>query len=67
MRKPIDPATRCKTRGISLRPDLERFASKRAFDAGISFSQYIQLFVQLDQRENLLPRALTAKLTPPAP
>jgi hypothetical protein len=62
MRKPIDPAARCKTRGLSLPPDLEKYASKRAFDAGISFSQYLQLFIHLDQQEDLLPRALTAKL-----
>lgn len=62
MRKPIDPTAKCKTRGISLPADLERYASKRAFDAGISFSQYVQLFVQLDRREDLLPRALLAKL-----
>ena len=66
MRKPIDPAARCKTRGVSLPPQLDRNASKRSFNAGISFSKYVQSLIELDQKEDLLPRALTVKLNTPA-
>jgi hypothetical protein len=54
MRQQIDDDIKCKTRGLSLPPKLERYASKKAFTAGISFSKYIQLLIDLDIQKGVL-------------
>jgi hypothetical protein len=62
MRSRIPESRKHRARGVSLPPELERFAIKRAFDANLSFSRYVQTLARLDQAENVLPRALTLNL-----
>ena len=65
MRHPINPDSKCKTKGISIPPELDRAASKRAFSAGLSFSKYVQLLISLDLEDGTLAQALMKKLNSP--
>ena len=62
MRKKLDPAKKCKAMAISLSPRQTMAARARSFKAQISVSRYFQLLAELDERENILPRALVAGL-----
>ena len=62
MRHPINPDSKCKTKGISIPPELDRAASKRAFSAGLSFSKYVQLLIDLDLDQGILAQAIARKL-----
>ncbi|NBR88089.1 MAG: hypothetical protein EB141_17065 [Verrucomicrobia bacterium] len=62
MRNKVHPSKRAKPRAISLLPHQEKYASKRAFDAQLSFSKYVSVLIELDRQKNILAQALTAGL-----
>lgn len=65
VRAKVHPSKRAKPQAISLLPHQKKFASKRAFDAGVSLSKYLQILIEADLRDNLLPAAMTSKLVRP--
>lgn len=60
MRPKVENGRKAKTEGVSLSPKQAKFVRRRALQADIGFSRYFQLLAALDEKENLLPRALTA-------
>lgn len=62
MRNKVHPAKKAKPRAISLLPSQAKYASKRAFDARLSFSKYVQVLIELDRQRDILGEALTISL-----
>jgi len=67
VRAKVNPEKKNKPQAISLPPQLKKFASKRAFDSGISLSRYFQLLAELDKTENVLARAMVSRLKTSSP
>lgn len=57
MRPPVDAALRHRTRGVSLPPDIETQALKRAGQLDMSFSRYVQHLIALDLRRGIISSA----------
>jgi len=51
-----------KSYPLSLFPAQRKFASQRAFNAGLTFSKYLQLLIEHDQSADLLPHVLAGRL-----
>lgn len=56
------PGRRSVSKPVSLFPSHIRHANKRATAASISLSRYIQSLIEYDLANDILGRALTAKL-----
>jgi hypothetical protein len=54
MRAKIERAKRHKARGVSLPPEMERAALKKAFNLDVSFSKYVQRLIRLDIERAIL-------------
>ena len=54
MRARVPKQNQHRARGVSLPPDLEAFAVKRASAADIGFSKYVQRLIALDLKRNLI-------------
>jgi hypothetical protein len=54
MRPRIEKGRQHKARGVSLPPQMEKAALKRATAADISFSKYIQRLIAIDLERNLV-------------
>lgn len=63
----LDSLKKCISRPVSLKPHQILFSAKRAFNADLSFSGYIQRLVEYDKSHNILPAALAAKLSASVP
>lgn len=62
MRTKVHGSRRAKPKPLSLFPEQIRFATKRTLHANISFSKYVQVLIELDERKDLLAEALTSRL-----
>lgn len=51
MRARIEQAKRYKTRGVSLPPDMEKAALKKASQLDVSFSKYVQKLIRRDMEQ----------------
>lgn len=54
MRPSVNPKAKAKARGVSLPPDIERGALKRASTLDVSFSKYVQRLIRADLERGLL-------------
>lgn len=54
MRIKIDPSKRYKARGLSLSPDMEKFAVKKAQMLDVGFSKYVQRLIRADREQTIL-------------
>jgi hypothetical protein len=62
MRAKVHGSRKNKTQGVSLSPELLKFAKHRTVIASISFSRYVQSLIELDRQKNLLSQALTLNI-----
>lgn len=54
MRAKVERSKQHKARGVSLSPQMNREAMKRAQELDVSFSKYVQRLIRVDLAKNLL-------------
>lgn len=62
MREKMSESKRAMARPISLYPHQKQFAEKRAFQANMSLSRYIQILIEIDRKTNVLAAHLAESL-----
>jgi len=54
VRSKLEQEKRHKARGVSLPPDMEKTAAKKALALDVSFSKYVQRLIRLDIEKTLI-------------